>query len=91
MAYPFEQAPTIKQFADRVKADYGCSCEHIDGLEGPRGAVVISYLTRQLNGKKLISEPLPENPDERLARETLRRLSQQLRLDPPPYPFLPGD
>lgn len=91
MAYPFEQAPTVKDFCDKVKANYNCECKHIDGLHGPKGETVVSYLVRQHNSARLISEPLPEDPNERLSLDTIRRLCTQLKLEPPPYEFLPAD
>jgi hypothetical protein len=81
MAYPFAKAPTVKEFVDKLKQDFNCTCEHLDGLVGPRGEVVISYLARKHNGDTLVSEPLPENKDERVSPDTLRRICAQLKAD----------
>lgn len=81
MAYPFAKAPTVKEFADKAKEN-GCVCEHIDGITGPRGAVVISYLKHDIGGKTLISEPLPSDPEERVSPDTMRRLCDQIALNP---------
>lgn len=90
MAYPFAQAPTTRDFVEKAKG-LGCTCEQVDDVTGPRGDTVISYLKRKNGDGVLISEPLPEDPEERLAPDTLRRFCKQLKLDPPPYDFIDID
>jgi hypothetical protein len=42
--------------------------------------VTIDYIARQVDGALLLSEPLPEDDEERLSPDTARRLIIQLRL-----------
>jgi len=81
MAYPFEQAPTFRDFAERAKK-YGCTLE-VSGqsIAGPRGTVPIQYLRRTMQDNTiLISEPLPTEIDDRMSPDSARRLIAQLKL-----------
>lgn len=78
MAYPFCEAPKVIDFINQAKDHFGCECRHKDGIVGPRGEVVMSYLVREHEGRKFVTEPLPIESDERLAPDTLRRLCAQL-------------
>jgi hypothetical protein len=81
MAYPFGQAPTVREFADSLK-QYGCTIKKLkDRLAGPRGLVDVDYIHRNVDGQDLYSEPLPDL-DERLSPDTARRLMKHLRLPP---------
>lgn len=80
MAYPFAQAPTVREFIDAAVHQHGCALEEMTGIEGPSGPVSFRYLSRRYEGSLVISEPIPPNPEERLAPDTLRRLCAQLKL-----------
>jgi hypothetical protein len=83
MAYPFAQAPTVREVVDRLVSQHGCVLRELDAeLHGPRGPVKIQYLIRNVDGRDLLSEPLPSDLDERLSPDTARRLIVQLKLDP---------
>jgi hypothetical protein len=97
VAYPFTQAPTYRQFIDGLVANHGCQLRQLQGdLHGPRGPIKIAYLSRQVEGKVLLSEPLAEELDDRISPDSVRRLIVQLQLpkkcwmwagDPYDYPF----
>ncbi len=78
MAYPFAQAPTVGQVveaAERIGAALG---KLRTGLEGPRGATVVEFLEIDEH----CTEPLPEDFDERVGWDTIRRWCRQLRISP---------
>ena len=81
MAYPFAQAPTLREFIGKLE-QFGVHVCSVDGLSGPRGAVTIRFLERGRNGNALRSEPLPESDDMRVGVDLARRLCRQLKLDP---------
>jgi hypothetical protein len=82
MAYPFAQAPTVREFADSLQ-QHGCTIKKLkDRLAGPRGMVDCDYIHRHADGQDLYSEPLPTDLDERLSPDMARRLMKQLRLPP---------
>ena len=82
MAYPFAQCPTVKEFVAKVKP-FGAELKTLDAeMVGPRGPVTITYLERQTGDTVRQTEPLPEDLDERLFWDTIRRLCRQLDLDP---------
>jgi hypothetical protein len=80
VAYPFAQAPTVTEFVGAAVKRHGCTLEEIEHMVGPDGPISFQYLTRVHEGHLVISEPLPADPEERLAPDTLRRLCAQLRL-----------
>ena len=81
MAYPFAQAPTLKEFISKLEP-FGVHTCIVEGLSGPKGPVNLRFLERGRNGKALRSEPLPESDDMRIGVDLLRRLCRQMDIDP---------
>jgi hypothetical protein len=77
-AYPFRQAPTVREVIEKTQRAGAKLSRLRDSLTGPQGAIEIRFLERDGHP----SEPLPENDDERVAWDTLRRWCNQLRIDP---------
>ena|SRR5256885_14217699 len=92
MAYPFAQAPTTAEYVARLVRDHGCVLRNLDDeadyqIVGPRGPVQIKYLSRTVDGREFLSEPLPEDMDERLSPDSTRRLIVQLKLPREVWPW----
>lgn len=81
MAYPFTQAPTLQELADKLKPHNVRLCQ-LDGLHGPKGPVTLKFFERARNGYALRSEPLPDELDTRIGVDMLRRICRQLQFDP---------
>ena len=83
MAYPFAKAPAVGSLVDRAVNEYGCTLHTLENAAvGPKGTVSFEYLSRQVDGETLLSEPLPTNKTEPLSPDSARRLIKQLKLPP---------
>lgn len=87
MAYPFSQAPTVKDFLKSLEPLH-CEVLTLDNpLVGPRGKVDVRYVRRTVDGAELFSEPLPNDLNERISPDSMRRWIKQLNLPSSVWPW----
>jgi hypothetical protein len=73
------QAPRVSDFVRVATSKHGCRVETDDSIFGPRGDVKFRYLVKDVEGKSpLVTQPLPEDDDERLTPDVLRGLCRQV-------------
>ena len=78
LPYPFHQAPTVQEFVDvATNPPVNAELKNAADIVGPRGKTVIRYLHKDGS----FTEPLPEDFDERLGPDSLRRLCRQIGMD----------
>lgn len=83
MTYPFSQAPTVDEFIATATSKLGCTCTQIDGIVGPRGPEVLTYLHRETDdGRVVHTDALPKKRELRLKPDLLRHLCRRLEIDP---------
>ncbi len=87
MAYPFIKWPTLKEFVDKAKREFGAKETTVSGtLIGPRGPVTVVALERE--GKCAV---LPDDDGQRLTPTMLRSLCNRLGMSLEPFGFTIGD
>ena len=79
--YPFGQGPTTGQVIERFVA-LGCELAETAPIRGPRGEGRVRYLRRPVDGRVLITDPLPDGDDDPIGWEDLRRLCRRVLIDP---------
>lgn len=87
MAYPFSQAPTLREFIDRAKAQpYNAELKHTATIGyGPKGPVRFTYLW--IDSDHFV--PLPDMPEDgRLAPDIVDHFARRLGI--PTKVFMEG-
>lgn len=80
-AYPFAQAPRLGDLISRLDGRLGIKLRTIGPVIGPRGEVTIRYFERDAGGDvPLFSQPLPDDDDERIGWDLLRRICRALEI-----------
>ena len=83
MPYPFARAPRTGEVISQLSTLGAALCELPESVVGPRGAVKIRYMERILDdGSVVHSEPLAEDDTDPVGWDKLRRVCNQLQVDP---------
>lgn len=86
-SYPFAPTPTLAQFLERARAEFGVEVKELTGtFESPSGHDVgRAYLVREVDGKKYVASLPALEAGDRLLHHPLRSLC--IRLGIPPAEF----
>lgn len=92
MSYPFAPMPSLGQFIQRAKSQFGAQLKRTKVIMGPRGPMSGQYLERVVGDvRKRMVVPKHLKPDDILRPNLVRSFCKRLGIDPVNFGFTLSD